>query len=268
MSVCVLAMVLGGDRAARADPHEGGEALSASPDAPASGLAWRGYMRGTVGAALPIVRPGAGAWRLELLPLIELHNTRGDAFPNHLWRGRLALGATVRATPSVAVSVLLEHESDHRTASGGTPPTGWLVLNDLGLRVSWLAPASFTLLVRGTARTHFLTCTVDHLECATDLGLEGSLGVSGTVEAIVDAAHSEGDAPGLTPFAAILAEALAPSDRIVGEARLVVNAGVTALSRETGRWQLLGIAWLGNDVGFRRERRVAHVGAAVRWSPR
>jgi hypothetical protein len=176
---------------------------------------------------LPIVRAHDGNWRLEVLPLIELHNVRGDAFPNHLWRGRLALGATTRAAPSVAITLLVEHESDHRTASGSTPTSGWLVLN----------------------------------------GLDGSLGVSGTLEAIADGA-GPGAAAGLSPFAVLLLEALAPTDRIVGEARAVLHAGATAASPDMGRWQLYAIAWLGNDVGFRRERRVTHLGAGLRWSMR
>jgi hypothetical protein len=246
-------------------------ALDASPDRPAFGIEYRGALRATVGAEMPIWGHRANQeWAVLVLPLIELHNEPDpDSFvPNEYWRARIGLETWWtpwrRAADSFAVGLAVEHESDHSTARVDST-WGFTSLNDLALRtltIITLGPADLAL--GAQLAVLFASCTRDPRECRSFAGAT-TLGAGASV--VADFARSVGLA-GVGPFLACSASGVVEAGEVASEKRLAVHAGVALEGPHGGLWQLFGLLFVGNDVGIHRATNLRKdLGVGLRWSP-
>lgn len=248
--------------------------LSASPDAPTLALAWRGALRGTVGARIPIVAPLAGTGFLLQLPaLIELHNNdTSQPVPWQYWRGRLALEAIYRADvrlgaipAALSGSLALEHESDHESFGSGAAWARFVYLNSVAVRGDLtLALGLHSLTFAAIARAHVLTCTRNADECGR---LGGGVG-DATFESQFDVVFDGTIVPNrpYRLFVALHGAWLARNARAATERRLSLDAGFTVRATDRGMFQLYLSGFVGNDVGlFRGGADVAQFGAGFRW---
>ena len=266
-TVAAVAHSARADPAARADARD----LSASPETPRAELAWRDNLRGVVGATIPLYGDRAAyGFQLYLPVFIELHNDTDDLIPNNNWRGRLGIEAewvrpvVVAAMPSLrtlAMSLAVEHESDHSTAPE-FGPTGWLTVNDLAVRATATAvtgPGAVT--VTAGTRLYALSCTTAPSFCPQSN--YDSTAIEALGEIVWDARRAAG---GAHPFVSVAASWMWQHDNVIRERRAIVHAGVRQQRSARGMWQLFALAYFGNDVGIARGTSATQLGLAFRWT--
>lgn len=241
----------------------------ANPENPVIGTAYRGAVRARMGIRIPVLLPGShDGWGLRMVPFIEIHNDPGSSqpLPSDNWRARARIvGSWERQyeswLSSVWVGFGIEHESDHRTAPGDDG-RNVLVLNDLlGSAGVSIAPRRGELWLRTEARAYFATCTAHQRDCF-DSSRSSSFG--STYELVYRVGRRGAGADAFRFFTSIHGSFIVGRGEIIDERRAVAHLGTMA-RRETGLWQIYGIAWVGNDVGIDRQDRVYHAGAAFAW---
>ncbi len=265
--LCALLLLAGPARAASFD------ATSASPDAPAVEVGWRGSLRAKAGLRLAFAAPPAAAsgLLLEVPAFIELHNApgNGSVVPYQLWRARLAVGAGYRwrlGELRLDALALLEHESDHPTGPNtatGTADFGFVNFNDVALAGRLARLVRHPQFVQLTGRFHVLTCTVSTARCGAGLGWRGDrtfeLSLEGSQELTLD------EAARWALFVAVAGDVMAATPLIAPARRLALRLG--------GRWRrerdvlslsLYGLA--GTDVGYARGPDTLQAGVQFAWA--
>jgi hypothetical protein len=264
-----LLVCFGATHVARA---QGSDVLLAHPEAPVTSVGWRGQVRGTVALRIPVIDPvahhGIG---LAIEPLVELHNEVGSdqPLPNENWRGRLAIATwwerrhEDRSLRHGYLGLAVQHESDHQTARSGAGVDA-LQLNDLTIRGGMtLAPRAWGVHVRAEARVLAISCTRVASGCRD---FHGSASAGGAVDVAFDLGANVSEPTRWYFVSALHLGGIVAHRAIVGEGRAILQAGFWKQT-PFGRWQLVGLVWLGHDVGFDRARSVTQAGAAIRWAP-
>ena len=243
--------------------------LSADPNVPVFGVAYRGAARATLGSPIRPVS-GASGFQLALVPLLELHDRVGssEAIPFENWRGRIEVhaGWRVERQRYVLTGWLgVEHESDHPTVwQPPYPTTSYFTLNSAVLRGELTVPlGAFHLSAAVIERLYVDACTSVAPRCNRAFG-DGSRTFEQGFEAVADGWDGGGEAP--RPFAALAVSALIGAGRAHSERRLVLRAGVRIRQREVGLWQAYGMALFGNDVGLYRNDTVTQLGGGAAFS--
>lgn len=230
------------------------------------GLAWRGALRGTLGADVPIVASrNSIVPSFVLVPFVELHNDRGSdsPLPNQSWRGRLALEAWWSGR-SAGFGVGVEHESDHATSHAGAV-RDFLELNDVALRALWTMPIGHAALTLGAdARVYVFSCSRLGSGCED---FAGSMSFGATTSAVLDFGGARA-AAGWHPFASVDASGITGAAQLVRERRIVAHVGAWSSTARAGTWALFVIGFAGNDVGIGRADSVAQIGVGASWTPR
>jgi hypothetical protein len=269
VALVLLAARARADEASAMNGSSDGLLLSASPDAPTTGLAWRGALRGTLGLEVPVVQNAQeGGFNIHIAPLVELHNDRGSTqpLPNENWRGRLAIEASWMSVSDpelarwIAFGAGVEHESDHATARLGAPLTS-LQLNDFFARTfggSRLGKATVT----GSLKAQGLVISCTRLDALCE-DFRGSASFGAAVDGMVSGGRWLGD---FRPFASLHGSWVAPHRSLIEEKRLVIHLGFWERA-PTGLWQFFALGFLGNDVGIGRAEEDAQLGIGVRWAP-
>lgn len=232
---CALLCVSGVAQATSAD------VTSASPDAPAVELAWRGSLRAKAGLRIAFVAPQASESGLlvELPFFIELHNWPGktSVVPYELWRARVALFGGYRwGWPGWRVDALagLEHESDHATAPNIAerfPDSGFVALNDLALVARVRRRVRHPTAVQLISRVHLLTCTASTAECGAGHGLLGDQTLEVSLEASQELTLDEAARWAL--FASLGGEAWVATPRNAPSRRAALRVGRCGGGRAT-----------------------------------
>ena len=126
MRATLIALALAGfTSAASADPgaHADARELSASPEVPSLGMAWRDYLRGRLGATIPLSgERNEHGFRFGIAGMVELHNDTDDVFPNNNWRGRLVVRVVYVIT--CLLSGVLVPDASEGMSTGGEESTG------------------------------------------------------------------------------------------------------------------------------------------------
>ena len=267
-----LAVLLLFAHAARADALSEARRLSANPDNPAMGMSWRAEMRGTVGGAVPILGGEEDRLTLRLPLMVELNNRTGNVLPNNFWRGEigLVLGWRVPAFGRKALlSFDIQHESDHQSAGpeqqASGAPTGFLELNSVAVSGALPFELLGELVPRLTARLHLVTCTLAVTPCTDGQPGWGSTAFEASGELTwLGAAAPPGR---IRPLASVFVDALLPHALVRREERIVGNLGAWLHTAHRGDFELYGIVWLGNEVGYERAHAVHQLGVGLRWIP-
>lgn len=249
------------------------DVLSASPDAPAIELGWRGSLRAKAGQRISFVGPppGRAGVLFEVPAFIELHNTPGNdsVVPWELWRARIALGGGYRwilGDVALAALVSVEHESDHATAPNlvtERAEVGFFAFNDVALSARAQRRARHPQFAQLTARLHVLTCTVSLVTCGEGLGLRGDRSFEASVEAGQVLELGEAGRWGL--FAALSGDVLVGTPLIAPARRAGLRlGGLWRLRASELSLSLFGLA--GTDVGFVRGPDTLQGGVQLGWS--
>jgi hypothetical protein len=259
---------------ALADNLSDAQRVSASPDVPAIGVGWRGYLFGQAGGVVPVYVPSGPGFAVDIPALIQLTNDRNDPAPNDYWRGLIGLEVAYRRAVTSAglasLALQLQHESDHETRhtnKDASAPYGFYQLNSVGLQGdlpfdAWGQRVTASL----TGRFHYVTCT-DTLNCANANGGFASKTVEGIAQLIWDGALSRPERYHVRPVVAVYLDGILANGFARGEQRLVLNAGAWCPTVKDGILELFALAWLGNDVGYLRANTIRQVGVVLRWSP-
>ncbi len=244
--------------------------LSANPDAPVAALEWRNFLRGMVGARIPIV----GALRsmgflLQLPAQIELHNADTmQPVPWEYWRGRLGLEAMYRARvalgarqAALAGAFAIEHESDHAS----TGEVGLVNLNSMSARGELtVAFGPHALTVSTLARLHVLTCTIDTTYCGRYGGGAGSVTGEFNADVVMDVQLVHGHPYRF--FAALHGAWIVENRLAKTERRAALHLGFAVRGVDRGLFQLYALAQAGEDVGWFRARGPQWMaGGGFRW---
>ncbi len=267
IAVCTLLILGSAGRASSADVS------SASPDAPAVEVAWRGSLRAKAGIHLALVEPreGAPGALFEAPAFIELHNAvgNGSVVPWEYWRARIALAGGYRwrlGDFRVDALALIEHESDHATGPNVIADSvefGFVNFNDVALTARVRRLVRHPQFVQLTTRLHVLTCTVSTAVCGAGFGGRGDrsfeASLEGSQELTLDAeAH-------WALFVAVAGDAIVATPLIRPARRLALRLG--ALWRRTHdvlSLSLYGLA--GTDVGYLRGPDTLQGGVQLAWS--
>jgi hypothetical protein len=281
----LLFLVLTFAGTSRADAVADARRLSADPDNEALGIGWSGHLRGQLGGVLPAWGDDdTSAFTLRVPAMVELYNEINNVVPNNYWRGIISLEvgyhrpASSRVGSRAAVTFEIHHESDHETVDllryysrpivGDSAPVGYLQLNTAGIRVDLpvtIARQQFVFTV--LPRVHVLSCTANLVLCANGTEGWGSQSFESFVQAVWTGG-AEAPVPGrLRPFASLAGDWILPSALIREETRLTLNAGIWIRTQKRGAFQFFFAGWLGNDVGYHRERNIALGGVGFRWTP-
>ena len=243
-------------------------AVSASPNVPVFAYEWRGALRGTLGAELPI-RFGASPFAIVVAPFVDLHQREGSfsALPHDYWRGRLAIDvrwtAPIDGSSQFSAAIAFEHESDHPTALVGAQPQ-FLELNDVAVRVRWAVVAlGVTWIVGGDAALLVRSCTRLESSCQ---GIARGGSTSAGAEATLTVMPESRVVDRIAPYASIAASAILARDEVGAEARLVGHVGASLATERDGIWAIYLLGWIGNEVGIPRENKVIRLGIGARWS--
>jgi hypothetical protein len=265
-------LLLLGAMPARGDPLSEARRLSADPNTPATGATWRAYMHGSMGGAIPLLGDDEDRLTLRVPLMVELSNRIGNVLPNNYWRGELALAVGLRVPLFGRTGQLtfeVHHESDHRTTQANDAqdlPRGFLQLNSIALsaaRPFWVAGQP--VVPKLTARLHLVTCTK-----AVDLCSSGDEGWGSTAfEASGELTWTGAPAKPNTirPVASLFFDLLLPHHLVRRESRIVGNFGAWIHTRRRGDFEVYGIVWLGNDVGYTRATALHQLGVGARWIP-
>jgi len=263
-------LALGAAPSARAESDLA--ALTADPDFPEVRFGWRGSMRGTLSVQLPLLRPERfHGFGLNLSPFAEFSGDVGDdeVLPNANWRGRAILETSWERSyeegtlGQVWVGLTLAHESDHRTSPAPADPQA-RSLNYWSPAVGvLLRPRRGLLWLDATARVYFITCTRSGGSC---FGAPGNDSFGATADVVYDVGRAEAPENAFRFFVALHGGVIAENDAMFLERRVVLHVG-TAARRVSGLWQIYGIVWLGNDVGWFRNEVYYQAGAAFAYAP-
>lgn len=263
-----VAALLGASTAAAA----GFDATSASPDAPAVELGWRGSLRAKAGVRIPFLAPkeGEAGVLLEVPAFIELHNAPGNGsiVPYELWRARIALGGGYRWRAGdlrVDVLALLEHESDHVTGPNldtRSPDFGFVNFNDLAVSGRVRRAVRHPTFAQLTARLHLLTCTVSTRTCGQGLGWAGDRTVEVSAEASQELTLDEAARWAL--FASVAGDVMAATPLVAPARRVALRlGGLWRRPRDVLSLSLYGLA--GTDVGYARGPDTLQLGVQFAW---
>jgi hypothetical protein len=242
--------------------------LSADPNRPAVGLAYRGSARATLGSPIRPLSSAAGL-QVALVPLVELQNRPGSSepVPFESWRGRLELYGGWRLVRSRNVATVwlgTEHESDHPTLwQAPYPTTTYFTLNSIGARgelTSTLGRVALTSML--IERLYVDVCTAVAPPCRRAFG-DGSRAFEQGVEVVID--HTDVDRA-VRPFGAIALSARTPSGRAASARRLVINVGARLRQPTVGLWQAYLVGLFGNDVGIYGQEPGVQFGGGVAFS--
>ncbi|MFT5432049.1 MAG: hypothetical protein ACI9OJ_002747 [Myxococcota bacterium] len=245
-------------------------ALMAHTETATIGLAYRGGLRGLIGARIPMLREeDHNGFGFYLAALVELHNepTSDQVLPNENWRAYVALDFNWRhhyrtgRVRQLDVTLSIEHESDHWTgrADGGV---GQLNIQDLRARVSLLMPLKDAGFVVSTEmRTYIASCSQER-RCGD---FSGNATIGGAVDVLFDLQAGNAEFRGFSWFAAFHGSAIVPAGKMGGEARAVVHTGARHITK-LGQWQYYAVFWYGNTVGINRSDIVIHGGGGFRYS--
>jgi hypothetical protein len=237
--------------------------LFADADAPAFALTFRGAMRAKLGSFLPLVggesKPG---FLLALSPLVELHEPKDSdrVLPSQYWRARISLCPSYAwqgDTDSYRLGLIIEHESDHESAHRYSRP-GFLTLNAIGARgqAQWTAGA-LRVGASPALRFYAISCTRERAQCEE---FKGDISFGAELDLALDAPSVA--LYGLHPFAALSGFAILGHALVRGESHAQLHLGVW--NRMSALLvQLFLLAYLGNDVGIARAKRVTQIGIGL-----
>ncbi len=244
--------------------------LSANPDTPGVTFMWRGQLRGTLAARVPLVgRPQRPGLMMAIVPLIELYNQQGsgEVLPNEGWRGQLGLSAGwlwgERPTERrYLLGGYVRHESDHATA-GTDAPSEALQFNEVTLLGAVQLPQPRLMVrVEVRARALFSSCTDIQSTCR---GIKGDGSFGSEVDLILDLGGAEPIRKHWYFFSSVHGAGVVPNGQVIRELRTTLHVGVY-VPVKFGVWELFGLGFFGNDIGIYRGDTVYQGGAGARWT--